>query len=272
MKLRYALKGKLSRKELSLLKASYDSVGSIAIIEIPEEIVKKEKVIGETLLGLQKNIKTVAKKVGFHSGEFRLQRLKVIAGVKKKETEYRENGVRLLLHAEKVYFSPRLSTERKRVTEKVRKGESVLVMFSGVGPYVFAIAKNTKAKEVYGVEINPVAHKYALKNMGLNKIGNASLFLGDVRKIVPRLGKRFDRIVMPLPKGAENFLDVALSAAKKGTVIHFYDFEHENGIPDKSFEKIKKALGKKRFKVLEWRKCGEYSPRKYRVVVDFRVL
>lgn len=272
MKLRDALKKKLSKKELSVLKTSYDSLGSLAIMEIPDELVKKEKLIGETLLKLQKNIKTVAKKVGKHYGEFRKQRLKIIAGVKKKETEYKENGIRLLLHAENVYFSPRLSTERKRVMEKVRPGESVLVMFSGCGPYTCAIAKNTKAKEVYGIEINPEAHKYAEKNLLLNKIKNAKVFLGDVRKVIPKLKKRFDRIAMPLPKSAEDFIDVALKASKKGTIIHFYDFEHENDIPEASLGKIKKAMGKRRYRVLEWRKCGEYSPRKYRVVVDFKVL
>ena len=77
---------------------------------------------------------------------------------------------------------------------------------------------------------------------------------------------------MPLPRSAEDFLDAALKAGKKGTVIHFYDFEHENDIPGKSLEKIKKAMGKRRFKVLEWRKCGDYGPRKFRVVVDFRLM
>ena len=233
MRLREALKDKLNEKELSILKTGFDTIGSIAIIEIPPELVKKEKAIANELIGIHKNIVTVAKKVGIHSGEFRLQKLKVIAGKKTKETEYKENNVRLLLNVEKVYFSPRLSTERKRIMEKVKPGETVLVMFSGCGPYVCVIAKNTKAKEVYGVEINPIAHEYAEKNLLLNKIRNARLFLGDVRKIIPKLKKKFDRILMPLPKGAENFLDVALRAGKKGTIIHFYDFEHENDIPGK---------------------------------------
>lgn len=272
MKLRDLLREKLDEEEISALKTGFDTIGSIAIIEIPPELVKKERLIGEALMKIHKNVKTVAKKVGIHKGEFRLQKLKIIAGKKTKETEYKENNVRLLLNVEKVYFSPRLSTERKRIMKKVKPDESVLVMFSGCGPYVCVIAKNTKAKEVYGIEINPVAHEYAEKNLLLNKIKNAKLFLGDVKKVVPRLKKKFDRIAMPLPRSAEDFLDAAMKAGKKGTIIHFYDFEHENDIPEKSFEKIKKALGKRKFRVLEWRKCGDYGPRKFRVVVDFRIL
>ncbi|MFO8016611.1 MAG: class I SAM-dependent methyltransferase family protein [Candidatus Woesearchaeota archaeon] len=272
MKLKEALKGKLTPKEFDLLKGSYDTLGSIAIIEIPPELEKKEKLIGNTLLDLQKNIRTVAKKTGIHSGEFRLRKLKIIAGRRSKETEYKENNVRLLLHAEKVYFSPRLSTERKRIMEKVRPGETVLVMFSGVGPYVFVISRNTGAREVYGVEVNPEAHKYALRNRELNKAQNVKLYLGDVRKVVPKIRKRFDRIIMPLPRGAENFLDTALAASRRGTTIHFYDFEREEEMPDASFEKIRKAAGRKEYEILGWNRCGNYGPGKYRVCVDFRVM
>jgi tRNA (guanine37-N1)-methyltransferase len=190
-------------------------VGSIAILEIPSELVKKEKVIAETVLEMHKNIKTVLKKAAIHSGTYRTQKMKVLAGKRTKETEYKENNIRLMLNVEKVYFSPRLGTERLRITNLIKKGESVLVMFSGCAPYPCVIAKNAKPKEVYGVEINPHAHKYGEENIKLNKLADVILFKGDVRKIVPKIKKKFDRILMPLPKSAETFLDVALSAAKK---------------------------------------------------------
>ena len=59
--------------------------------------------------------------------------------------------------------------------------------------------------------------------MKINKITNARLFCGDAAEIVPSLGLKFDRILMPLPKDAGLFLDVALSAAKPNAVIHFYE-------------------------------------------------
>ena len=48
MKLREALKGKLTKKEVAHLRAAFDIIGSIAIIEIPDELIKKEKIIAET--------------------------------------------------------------------------------------------------------------------------------------------------------------------------------------------------------------------------------
>lgn len=266
------LKDKLTEDELSHLKKSFDVIGSIAIIEIPPELQAREKIIGEALMAVQKNVRTVARKVGVHSGRFRLQRLKIIAGDETKETEYKESGVRLKLDVEKVYFSPRLSTERKRIADLVKKDESVLVMFSGCAPYVCVIAKNARAKVIYGIEINPTAHRYGEQNLRLNKISNARLFLGDVKTISPKLKKKFDRIIMPLPRSAEDFLKTAIKAGKKGTTIHFYDFEHESDLPKKSIEKVRKAMGRKKFKVIGITRCGEYAPRKWRVCVDFRIL
>ncbi len=272
MRLRELLKSRLSEQEMAFLKSSYDIIGSIAIMEIPEELKNKGRVIAESLMSIQKNVKTVLKKAGMHEGEFRTQKLKHVAGKRTKETEVKENNVRLRLDVEKVYFSPRLSTERKRISELVKEGESVLVMFSGCAPYVCVIARNSGAKEVYGVEINPAGHEYGLENLRINKITNARLLNGDVRKVVPGLKKKFDRIIMPLPRGAEGFLNTALGAAKKGAVIHFYDFEDSKDIPDRAFEKIKGACAQagRKCNIIGWRKCGQYSPRRYRIVVDFK--
>jgi tRNA (guanine37-N1)-methyltransferase len=270
--LKQALKGKITKNELENLVTSYDIVGDIAIIEIPVELEKKEKIIAEILLNLHKNIKVVAKKAGIHYGIYRRQKLKILAGERRKTTEYRENNVRIRLHVEDVYFSPRLATERKRIASLVRPNEEVLVMFSGVAPYPLVIAKNAKAKSVYGIEINPIAHKFALENVKLNKLKDIRLFKGDVRMVIPALKKKFDRILMPLPLTGENFLDVALTAAKKKSVIHFYDFLNEDEF-NLAKEKIKKACdaAKRKFKILRIVKAGQIKPREYRICVDFSV-
>ena len=78
--LRKIMEKKLSSDELEHLKTSFDIVGDVAILEIDNELVCKEKMIGETLLSLHKNIKVVCKKVGIHDGVFRTQDLEVIAG------------------------------------------------------------------------------------------------------------------------------------------------------------------------------------------------
>ncbi len=261
----------LSRDKLR----AFDIVGGIAVIEVPRELAKIERVAAVSILKQQKSVKAVYKKVGGHEGKLRIQKLKWIAGEKKTITIHKENGTRLKFDIAKTYFSPRQATERKRMYEQVKKPETILVMFSGIGPFVIEIAKNTLAKLVYGVELNKTAHKYATENVKINKVGSkVKLICGDVRKIIPKLKRKFDRIVMPLPKGAESFLSVAFAAAKKGTIIHFYDFEKEEDIPQKAKEKVIKAAvaAKKKIRIVGVVKCGQLAPRAYRVCVDFRVL
>ena len=270
--LKYYLKDRLSSKELKFVPSSFDVVGDIMIFsDFPKELAKKEKIIGNTIFENYPHIKTILKKTKKYSGKFRTPKLKVIAGEKRKETIHKENNVFIKLDVENVYFSPRMSTERKRIADLVKQNEFVLVMFNGCAPYSLVIAKNSKCKKVYGIEINPIAHKYALENIRKNKLENKiNLFLGDVRKVMPGLNKKFDRILMPLPKGGENFLNLALSYIKKNGIVHFYDFLHEDEF-FKAEEKIKKACEKarKKYRIINIIKCGQYSPGFYRVCVDF---
>jgi tRNA (guanine37-N1)-methyltransferase len=274
MKLKGLLKGKLGKKELELVPSSFDVVGSILIFsDFPKGLNKKEKMIGEVLVKELKPIKTVCKKTGKYSGVYRLPKLKILAGEKTKETLHKENGCLLKLDVEKVYFSTRSGNERLRIAGLVKKNEEVLVMFSGCGVYPCVISKNSDVKSVVGVEINPTAHKYGVENLKLNKLINVGLIKGDVCKVLPKLGKKFDRILMPLPRSAEDFLGVALNVVKKNGIIHFYDFLNEKDF-EKGKEKIKKvcdAVGKK-FKILRLVKCGHFGPGIYRVCLDFKVL
>jgi tRNA (guanine37-N1)-methyltransferase len=256
---------------------SYDIVGDIAIVEIPKNLQKGRKRIAKSILSMHKNISTVLMKKGGHEGTYRLQKLELIGGAAKRETLHREHGCLLRLDVEKVYFSPRLSTERKRIASQVKKGESVLVMFSGCGVYPIIISKNSRAGEIYGVEINPTAHRYALGNAGLNRAGNVVLLKGDARKVVSKLKKRFDRIVMPLPKDAGDFLETAFLAAKKGSIIHLYGFFEERrkgDLPSDVLAGIGRECKKAglRYRILRWVKCGQTGPRSYRVCVDFKIL
>src|SRR3989338_6203698 len=270
--LKFYLKNKLTNKELKLVPSSFDVVVDIMIFsDFPKELAKKEKLICSKILENYHHIKTILKKTKKYSGRFRIPKLKIIAGEKRKETIHKENNVLIKLDVEKVYFSPRMSSERKRIADLIKPNESVLVMFSGAAPYPLVIAKNTKCKEVYGIEINPTAHKYALENVKKNRLENRiKLFLGDANRIMPKLNKKFDRILMPLPKGGENFLDLSLKYIKNKGIIHFYDFLHENEFY-KAEEKVRSECkkSKKEFKILEIVKCGQYSPGFYRVCADF---
>lgn len=253
-------------------RVPYDIIGDILILNLPVGF-KNEKRIAVHLLKAHKNIRTILKKKGEHKGEFRLARLEYLLGERKTETTHRENNTEILVDVSKVYFSPRLSSERKRICEQIKKGEKILVMFSGCGIYPLVIARNTQAAEIVGVEKNRAAHKYALLNAGRCKnIRRRLKFIcGDVRKIVPQL-HRFDRILMPLPKTSDTFLDLVLPVSKKGTIVHYYTIKKEVEINGER-NKLRSFFTKcgKKIKSLSATKCGHYSPRTFRYCIDFQI-
>lgn len=261
----------ITKKDISLIPKSFDVVGDILIfLDFPESLTKKEKEIGKYLLSKLKNINVICKKTKKFSGTFRLSKLKIIAGERRKETLHKENNCLFKLNVETCYFSTRLGNERQRIYEQIKKGERVLVMFSGIGIYPIEISKKSKAKEVFGIEINPNAHEYALENLKINKVSNVKLYNGDVRKIVPKITGKFDRILMPLPKDAYKFLDLALSKIKNNGIIHMYDFLEENEFKIKGKERMNNFNVK--YKLIRSVKCGQISPRKYRVCFDYKIL
>lgn len=270
MKLKQLLTNRLTTYELSLVPSSFDLVGDILIfLEFPKELKKSEKLITKEILKHFKNIKVVTKKSKNYSGKYRTPKITILNGEKRKETIHKENNVLIKLDIEKCYFSTRLSGERKRINLLIKPNETVLVMFSGVGVYPLSISKNTKAKEIYGIEINPIAHKYALENIKLNKSKNVELLKGDVKKGLPKLNKKFDRIIMPLPKDSLNYLNLASKYLNKKGTIHLYTFIEETQI-NKTKSIFSKYLSS--FKILKRVKCGEYSPRVYRVCLDLKKL
>ena len=253
------------------LPSSYDIVGDIIVIsDMEKSLLEYEKDIANSLLKVHKNVKVVCKKKEHFSGEFRTQKLQVIAGKKRTETIHKENNAFFKIDLDKVYFSPRLSRERKRIIDMVLKEEIILVMFSGCGIYPIVISKNTHAKTIYSVEKNPLAHDYALINKAINKSTNTIFFKGDVREIVPNIKETFDRIIMPLPKSADVFLEQILPVLKERTYLHLYTFSHE-----KNYDEIKIKINdfandkSLKYEILQITKCGQYSPCLNRVCVDF---
>jgi tRNA (guanine37-N1)-methyltransferase len=148
-------------------------------------------------------------------------------------------------------------------------------MFSGCAPYPVVLARHTKARSIIGIEINPTGHKYGLKNLTINNVSNAQLICGDVAEIVPSLAKQgifFDRIIMPLPKSAGDYLKEALQVAKKDTIIHFYAFAKEEEFEDLKKDLVRKcaSMGKECLPIATT-PCGQHAPRVFRVCIDLSV-
>ncbi len=250
---------------------SYDIVGSVAIVEIPEGA--DEKLVAKKIMDNYKNITTVVKKQSAREGIYRLRELKIIAGPKSLETKHKENGMTYKLDVGKVYFSPREGGERQRIAQMTGNNETVLVMFAGIGAYAIAITKKKPLSKVYAVEINSDACDYMKTNIRLNRVDQSVYPMkGDVRTVCRGMDEKFDRVIMPSPSNAHEFLDIAIKSLKKGGWIHFYTISRE-GEEDQAKELLAneaKKLGRAA-KNIGSRKVLPYAPRMWKRCIEARV-
>lgn len=272
--LKEALKNKLTKKESIFAPKAFDTFGNIAVIEIPKELEKKKSLIGKTLIEVQPRFETICSIEGNHEGEFRVQKVKVIAGKKNLIANYKESGVTLRVPLGKVFFSPRLGTERLRIANDIKEDEVVGCWFSGVGPYPIVFAKNSKMNQAVAIELNPVAHKYAIENAQTNKCSDKIIFIkGDVKKIYKKFKKAFDRIAMPLPHTGYQFLDEAFYCIKEKGIIHFYEIvEKEDFKLPKSQIREAAKKQKRKIRIISKKRVRQFSPSKEQVVFDIKVI
>ncbi|MCP8311555.1 MAG: class I SAM-dependent methyltransferase family protein [Candidatus Methylarchaceae archaeon HK02M1] len=274
--LKRALEKVLTTDEIRQLYASFDIIGDIIIIKIPEPLLDKKSIIAKALLDRMKPIKTVLRQATPVSGEYRIRDLEYLLGEEKTITFYKEYGCIFKVDLAKVYFSPRLSTERFRIAKKVEVGETVVNMFAGVGSFSIMISKNQSDSKAYSIDLNPDAYNLMVENIRLNKVvGRVVPFLGDVRFVVKEsLRGVADRVLMPLPEKAIDYIDVAIEALKlEGGVIHYYTHAHasKGEDPIKGAVKELEASLKVPHKILESRVVREVGPRWNQVVLDIQV-
>ncbi|MBE0582863.1 MAG: hypothetical protein IH612_03770 [Desulfofustis sp.] len=270
MNLKQALQSVLSDEELHQLVRSYDIIGDIAVIIIPPTLLHREQQIGTAILSMNKRIKVVARRAGHHEGEYRTVPLTIIAGKQRLTTIHREFGVSLELDLSVIYFSPRSGNERKRIADQVDGPEQVLVMFSGAAPFPLQLARHSPAAAIIGVEKNQAAHRYGQLNVRRNKAhATISLICGDVVDVIPELDLNFDRIIMPLPGTARQFLGLAIDHLRPGGHLHLYEFQ-----PRARFSETKAAIddaARAQERLLlhsTLTVCGHNSPTSYRICVD----
>jgi tRNA (guanine37-N1)-methyltransferase len=261
-----------------VIQRSFNVLGNVAIVNFNDDVNNKEKKkFALEILKMHSNVKTVLEKSGKFKGRLRKMETKHLAGEKNKEVLYRENNCPFRFNIDTTYFSPRLSNERKEISEMIKKGDKVFVMFAGVAPFSIVIARNSKAGEIVSNEINREANKYAKLNLELNNVKDKiELANGDAKRICEKFRKekrKFDVIVMARPNLKETFLNDAFKVSKKGTRVFYYGFCRVEDV-DNMVEMIKgkaKDSGKK-IKILKTKHAGEIAPYKIRVRVDFRVL
>ncbi len=267
-----------SEKELDLTPRSFDTIGDIVVIEIPEELIDKKEAIGSALLTAHSAIKTVYAKAGKVEGINRIRPVEFLVGEKKTKTIYKEHGVRLAVDITQAYFSPRLSEEHSRIANKSKDNEIIVDLFCGIGPFAIPIAKKVDA-QIHAIDINPGAIALLEENIILNKLrGTISPYCGDCRKVIDKykLENVADRVIMNLPGYAIDFVDVACKTLKKeGGIIHFFEFVGGEN-PEKTIvEDISRELeknGRKIDSVHEVRKVRMSAPRQWQMVADVEVI
>lgn len=203
-----------------LLPTSFDIIGDVAIIKVPDELLPYSIKVGAGMCRAFPRLRTVALDKGV-KGETRVRELEVIAGDANTETTHTEFGIKLVVDPAKAYFNPRLANERMRVASLVKDGEIVLDMFSGVGPFAIMIAKHARPSAVYAIDINPDAVSYMKRNIELNKVDSVVAIEGDSLEVIFEL-PNVDRIVMNLPHSATRFFADALTRLNFGGAIHLY--------------------------------------------------
>lgn len=275
LRLSEALKGVIPKEAAEQMGRSYDVVGDIAVLEIPDGLERLEKSIAWTVKRMLPNVQVVVKKGRKRSRKYRIRQHIVLTGENRTETIAKESGALLRVDLNKAYYSSRFGSERLRILRQIKPGERILVMFAGVGPYPLVFAKH-KDVLVWAIEINPAAYKFMVENVRMNKLKDRVFPIkGDVRKVVPELAKaglKFDRICMPLPEQAHEFLDLAFSVAQKGAIVHIYQFVREGEFKKRGKELVAlcKKLGRK-VKLKKITRSGHYAPRTYSVCYDLEV-
>ncbi len=225
--LKKALQGVLTEKESEELFSAFDQIGDIIVVRIPDSLVSKKKIIGETLLDQVKTANSVFYQSSAVEGDFRTRNLELLAGNDKTETEYKEYGCRFIVDVEKAFFSPRLSTERERIANLVKEDEVIINMFGGVGMFSIMAAKKKKCT-VFNIDINPIASQLCEKNVERNKLmGNVISINGDAAQTISaQLENKGDRTLMLLPERSDEFLVPAILATKNNGFIHYYSHIH----------------------------------------------
>jgi tRNA (guanine37-N1)-methyltransferase len=272
------LKNQLPPHLSTSVPRALDIVGDIAIIEIPPELKAHENLIGGAVLETHKNIRTVLAKASAVTGTYRLREFNVIAGENRTDTVYKEYGCNYQVDIAKVYFSPRLSHEHKRVASLVQKGETVVDLFAGVGPFSVLIAKTVENVKVYALDINPEAIEILKRNARRNRVETRVFpILGNARQVIEdELLGVADRVIMNLPEKAIEFVDTACRAVKPaGGTIHHYGFirlpDSIESMKQRFSEAVEKA-GRKVDAFLFAKTIRETAPYEWQVALDAKIL
>lgn len=274
--LKNVLAGVLSVDEAAQVFSAFDQIGDIVVIKIPDALLAKKQLIAEAILANVKTAKAVFAQASAVKGDWRIRELEFVAGENRTVTEYKEHGCRFKVDVAKAYFSPRLSTERQRIAGLVQDKETIVNMFAGVGTYSIIIAKLVKTCKVYSIDSNPVANDLCIENAKLNKVSDRVIAICDdaAHAVESRLAGTADRVLMPLPERAKEFVAPAVSALKEKGVVHYFAHVKADGkkeAKDAGAKDAHEAFAPYNHEIENVTVVREVGPRIYQIVADVTV-
>lgn len=252
------------------LPTSFDVIGDVAILKIPEPLVPHRAEIGRAILAWNRNLHAVARDRGV-AGMLRVRDLEIIAGEPRTTTVHTEFGLRYRVDVARAYFSPRLGSERWRVASQVSAGEVVADPFAGVGPYAILIARRREPTRVIASDANPAAVEFLRQNVAANRADCVEVREGDARGVL-RAVAPVDRIILDLPHSAMEFLPDALHALRRRGTVHVYaileDADREDRV--RAIRAAVRASGR-RVMAIDVHVVRAYSPTQHHVAFDVTV-
>ncbi|MEL9929555.1 MAG: methyltransferase domain-containing protein [Sulfolobales archaeon] len=247
------LRGVLPDDIVSRLPRSFDLVGDIALIKLPEDLIPYGPQVSEAIMKIHRNVRSVYARRRV-SGVFRIHELIHIGGVDISETVYTENGVRFYVDVKKMFVNPRMATERLRIAGIIDEGSSVLDLFSGYGGFSLNIAR-LKNAYVVAVDLNSHAMEALKRSIGMNKLkGVVDPICGEALTIMKGLREDFfDVIILDNPTEVLKYVDAGMRLLKRGGRAFIYTLSEDESI-------LRKRLSELEIDVIECFSVREYSP------------
>ncbi|CAL8272894.1 unnamed protein product [Merluccius merluccius] len=241
------------------ITSAFSRVGHIAHMNLRDHQMPFKNLIGQVIIDKNPGVSCVVNKTNMIDSTYRNFKMEVLAGEENMMAKVKENGVSYEFDFSRVYWNPRLSTEHMRVVQQVKRGDTVLDVFAGVGP--FAVPAARAGATVLANDLNPESHRWLQHNVKINKVASKvrtfnldgrDFIRGPVRQELPALlkAKASVHVVMNLPALALEFLDAfrglldpELCGDANLPTVYCYGFSKDDDPEKDMMEKASESLG-----------------------------
>lgn len=268
----------LSDEELSVLPRGFQTIGRVIIIKLNPLLLEKKILIAKKYMELLPSTKSVYLNTGKIKGKYRTpENVVFLVGEDNPIVEHKEHGVIYRFDFTKIMFSMGNLNERKFLSTLVKENEVIVDMFAGIGYFSLPIARHSKPKIIYSIELNLESFKFLTENIKINRLDDTIVPINGDSKIevikLSKSGVRADRVIMGVFPAPKDFIKEALTLIKEsGTTFHY------EGVATKEnylslFNEFKEIAETSNYKckLLSNRFVKSYGPHLYHIVVDILV-